>query len=664
MTINERIPQTESNPKIIAFLCNWCSYAGGDLAGTARIHHDITARVVRVMCSGRVEPSFVLKAFQEGAAGVIIAGCHIPADCHYTSGNFKALKRYETFLPLLEELGIEKERLRLEWISASEGEKYARVMNEFAQTIRSLGPLKLNRDGLKKTCQQKAAAQDECSLIKKAQEFIAADAASSQMVDLERRKTWNFPEQKMEPSIVHNPNKCVRCGSCVEACKLQGVEALSMDEEKGVVLDESKCVRCGQCIMNCPMGFPEKVVNNLKIWLNCGNCQYCRPIGAMIEQDDTDKVIKALQDPDKYVVVEMAPAVRATLGEEFGTPPGTVIIPKLYSALKNIGFDHIWDTNFTADLTIMEESNELIDRLLNKKILPQFTSCCPAWIKFCETYYPELIPHLSSAKSPQQMFGAVAKSYAAKKLGIDPEKMFVVSIMPCTAKKFECSRTELKDADHFWTEHGKKNADFPDVDVVLTTRECAKLLKNFKIDLMVLPDGHADSLLGGYTGAATIFGRTGGVMTAALRTACEVVTNKPLPDLELTVLGGYEGIKTATVPVGDIQLKVAVAFGLKNARIICEDIKNGGEFSKYHFIEIMTCPGGCVGGGGQIITTDVVKIKARTLGLNVEDQELTLRKSHENPEVKQIYTDFLEKPCSSLSHYLLHTHYQKRDIVK
>jgi len=642
-------------PKLVGFLCNWCSYAGSDLAGTSRIHHDISVRAIRVMCSGRVEPAFVIKAFAEGADGVIIAGCHIPADCHYTNGNFKALARYEAFLPLLDELGIERERLQLHWISASEGEKFARVMNEFSATIKNLGPLKLDKSKICKL--EDAALCGECAVIRKSQEFAACEAASSGMIDLEQRKTYDMPKRVMEPSIIFDPVKCVRCGSCVESCSLQEIGAITMDENDGVVIDDTKCVRCGQCVLSCPLSFPDKTISHVRDMLECGMCAYGRPVGAVTEKDDTALVADAIKNKEKYLVVQFAPSVRTTIGEEFGAEPGELMIKKLYTAFRQMGFDKVSDTNFTADLTIMEEGTEFLGRLQNGGVSPMFTSCCPAWVKFIETYYPVLTPNLSTAKSPQQMLGAAAKTALAKQLGIDPAKIFVVSVMPCTAKKYERARDEMSSASHYWAENGKDGGSYPDVDVVLTTRECIKLLKLYGIDLSALPGSEPDEFLSEYTGAGTIFGRTGGVMTAALRSAYELATGKELGDIDLVDLGTMEGIKTASVDVNGAAIKVAVTSGLQNARKICEDVLSGGEFSKYNFIEIMSCPGGCVGGGGQTITTNKQKVAERTLGLNSEDKNLSIRKSHENASVAKLYKDFYEKPCSELSHKLLHTHY-------
>jgi iron-only hydrogenase group A len=625
----------------------------------------------------------VLKAFQEGADGVIIAGCHIPADCHYTSGNFKALARYETFQPLLDELGIERERLQLHWISASEGEKFARVMNEFSETIRRLGPLDL--DKVRGRCPLKTGRMDaantdaanrepgirECPVIRKAQEFAACEAASSGMVDLAARRLWPAEERRMEPSIVYSAEKCIRCGSCVETCDLQGVKALHLDPHQGVVVDESLCVRCGQCTLSCPLAFPDKAVRQVTDLMDCRLCPFARPVGAVSEQDDVGKVLAALQDPRQYVVVEVAPSIRSTIGEAFGIEDGSVVTKKLYTALRQAGFDRVWDTNFSADLTIMEEGSELISRLQpllaagagSALPLPQFTSCCPAWVRFVEINYPSLIPHLSSAKSPQQMFGAVAKTYAAQQLGVDPANLFVVSLMPCTAKKYERSRLEMGDAAHFWAGQGQAGA-YPDVDAVLTTREISRLLKLLQIDLAAQPESGPDSLLGEYTGAATIFGRTGGVMTAALRTAYELVAGEEIPDLDLVAFGAYQGIKTAEVSVSGQPIKVAVAFGLQNARLICESILAGGEFAGYQFIEIMTCPGGCVGGGGQIISTNRKKTKTRAGGLDSDDKSQPLRKSHENAEIREIYERFLGEPGSSRAHHLLHTAYTGRSTAK
>jgi len=502
----------------------------------------------------------------------------------------------------------------------------------------------------------------ECQIIRLSQEFAAAEAESSGLVDLEERAKWNFDPRGSPPSIHHDPNSCVRCKACVDTCnEVQGVGALSFDEKEGVLFDETKCTRCGQCILSCPVGF-RKMPGVVAKLMGCEPCPFSRPLGAMREVDDTGKVWDALQDKDKYVVVQFAPAVRATLGEEFGMEPGTLVTGKLYAGLRRLGFNQVWDTNFSADLTIMEEGYELIHRLNNGGALPQFTSCSPGWIRYCETFYPDLIPNISSAKSPQQMLGAVAKTYAAEKLGVDPRKMFVVSIMPCTAKKIECAREEMDSAYHYWLEKEKieETDRFQDVDVVLTSREAVKLLKMGRIDLAAMPEEEHDPLLGQYTGAAQVFGRTGGVMEAALRTAYEVVAKKPLEKLEFESLGTMDGVKVATIPVGGIEVKVAVAHGLGNAKKVCESVREGGEFSKYHFIEFMACEGGCIGGGGQLIPTNTLVRKARTDGVNLDDQQQPLRKSHLNPEVEQLYKEFLHEPLGHLSHHLLHTGYVDR----
>jgi iron-only hydrogenase group A len=502
----------------------------------------------------------------------------------------------------------------------------------------------------------------QCLFVRQIQEFVATEAESRGLIDQEERAKWKFEPRTSSPSIYHDPNSCVRCKACVETCNTtQGVGALSFDEKEGVLFDESKCTRCGQCILSCPIGF-RKLPDFVGELMGCLSCPYSRPLGAMREIDDTRKVWDALNDENKYVVVQFAPAVRATLGEEFGMETGSLVTGKLYAALRRMGFKQVWDTNFSADLTIMEEGHELIERLNSGGTLPQFTSCSPGWIRFCEIFYPDLIPNLSTAKSPQQMLGAVAKTHAAEKLGIDPRRMFVVSIMPCTAKKSEAAREEMDSAFRYWLEKGKVKEDerFPDIDIVLTNREAAKLLKMGKIDLASMPEESPDPLLGQYTGAAPIFGRTGGVMEAALRTAYEVIAEEPLAALEFESLGTMEGIKVATIPVKGIEVKVAVAHGLANARKVCESIRQGGEFSKYHFIEIMSCEGGCIGGGGQLIPTNTFVRKARTKGVNTDDRTHKLRKSHLNPEVELLYKEFLEKPLGHLSHHLLHTKYVDR----
>jgi iron-only hydrogenase group A len=392
------------------------------------------------------------------------------------------------------------------------------------------------------------------------------------------------------------------------------------------------------------------------------------PVGAIIEHSNINDVWAAIEDPKKTVVVQTAPAIRAALGEVFGYEPGTLVTGKMVSALRRLGFDKVFDTNFTADLTIIEEGTELLTRLKKALVekkpvsLPMFTSCSPGWIKFAEYYYPEILPNLSTCKSPQQMFGAIAKTYLAEKLGKKPEDIFVVSVMPCTAKKFECSRPEMNDA-------GMER----DVDVVLTTRELGRMIQQAGIDFRSLPDEEMDHPLGLSTGAADIFANTGGVMEAALRTAYELVTGKSLPvnNLHVEPLAGLDGIKEASLTIygttsdwsflEGVTLKVAVAHGLGNARKLIEMIKNGT--AQYHFIEVMTCPGGCIGGGGQPrFTTNDIRLK-RIDAIYKEDEGKKLRKSHENPHIKVIYDEFLKEPLGEKSHHLLHTDYTPRERV-
>ena len=456
-----------------------------------------------------------------------------------------------------------------------------------------------------------------------------------------------LPLDTSTPGIVRDPNKCILCRRCVVACQeVQKVSTLGPRYRgfdtiigPGMVdmLNDAVCVQCGQCAAVCP-------------------------VGAISECDDTEKVWEVLEDPTKFVVVQTAPAIRAALGECFNMPPGTLVKGRMVTALRRLGFDQVFDTNFAADLTIIEEGHELLTRLKKKLVdndedtkLPMFTSCSPGWINYMEHFYPELRDNVSTCKSPQQMFGAVAKTYFADKIGKKKEDMVVVSIMPCTAKKFECSRDEMTDS-------GTR-----DVDYVLTTRELGKMVKQAGIDFANLPDGEMDAPLGISTGAADIFANTGGVMEAALRTAYEVVTGKNLPfdKLHVTPVQGLEGVKEAQLTIKGalpewkflegVTLKVAVAHGLGNANKVIESILKGEK--EYHFIEIMTCPGGCIGGGGQPrLTTDDVR-KARIQAIYKEDEGRQLRKSHENPAIKQLYDTFLGKPLGEKSHHLLHTKY-------
>ncbi|MBQ3470905.1 MAG: (2Fe-2S)-binding protein, partial [Clostridia bacterium] len=423
----------------------------------------------------------------------------------------------------------------------------------------------------------------------------------------------HFELDTSAPHMVRDNNKCILCRRCTAVCeKVQTVAVIGpnnrgFDTSIGCAFDmglgDTSCVNCGQCIAACPTG-------------------------ALYEKDFTDDVLAAINDPEMHVVVQTAPAVRAALGEEFGYPMGTDVEGKMAAALRRIGFDKVFDTNFSADLTIMEEANELVERVQTGGVLPMITSCSPGWVKYCEHYYPDQLAHLSSCKSPQQMFGAITKTYYAEKMGIDPKNIVCVSVMPCTAKKFEIGRDD-QDA-----------AGVPDVDISITTRELARLINKCGIDFTILPDEGFDDPLGESTGAGVIFGATGGVMEAALRTAVETLTGEELKNLDFKEVRGTEGIKEATYKVGDLDVKVAVASGLNNARVILDKIRAGE--ADYQFVEIMCCEGGCVNGGGQPqVHADVrnfVDVKAlRAKALYSNDAAKTLRKSHENPSIKKVY---------------------------
>lgn len=479
---------------------------------------------------------------------------------------------------------------------------------------------------------------------------------------------------------------CVRSGSCElqELCNEYGVDENNFEGEKQVfdidtsathmTRDNSKCILCRRCVAACAVnqgigviganerGFATMIGSPFDMDLadtacvSCGQCITACPTGALAEKDDTDKVLAAIADPNKTVVVQAAPAVRASLGEAFGMPVGTNVEGKMIAAMRRLGFDKVFDTNFSADLTIMEEAHEFLDRVQNGGTLPMITSCSPGWVRYCENYFPEFIPNLSTCKSPQQMFGAVVKTYYAEKLGKDPKDIVSVSVMPCTAKKYEVNRDD------------QAAAGVPDVNITITTRELARMIKKAGIMWDDLPEETADSPLGGYTGAGVIFGATGGVMEAALRTAAWKLTGEKADSpIDFKEVRGVEGIKEATYNVGGKEVKVAVASGLANAKKLLKSVKSGE--AKYDFIEIMACPGGCVNGGGQIIQpasvknfTDIREERAKVL-YNI-DSASKLRCSHENPDIQTLYKEYFGEPNSHKAHEVLHTSYKAKKLYK
>lgn len=474
---------------------------------------------------------------------------------------------------------------------------------------------------------------ENCELQKLCRDYGVED------VDAFEGENPQSPLDETTLHMVRDNNKCILCRRCVAACEDQfvgviGPNGRGFDTHIGCAFEKDlgdvACVSCGQCIVNCPTG-------------------------ALREKDQIDEVVAAIADPKKHVVVQTAPSVRAALGEEFGMPIGTNVEGKMVAALRRLGFDKVFDTDFGADMTIMEEAHEFIDRVQNGGVLPLITSCSPGWIKFCEFYYPELLPNLSSCKSPQQMQGALIKTWYAETHNIDPKDIVSVSVMPCTAKKFEISRDD------------ENAAGVPDVDVVLTVRELARMIKRANIDLTMLSDEKFDPTMDVSTGAAVIFGATGGVMEAALRTAADTLTGKSLDSIDYEEVRGTDGIKEAVYNVAGMDVKVAVASGLSNANEILKKVKNGE--ADYHFIEIMCCPGGCVNGGGMPIQPSSVRNfvdirKERAKVLYEEDKNLPLRKSHDNPVVKKCYAEYLGEPGSHKAHEILHTTYTPRPKMK
>jgi NADH-quinone oxidoreductase subunit G len=449
-----------------------------------------------------------------------------------------------------------------------------------------------------------------------------------------------IPIDDSNPAIILNPEKCIRCGRCVKVCQeMQNVWALEflgrgikgrIASAAGTPLGESPCIKCGQCAAHCP-------------------------VGAIYERDDTVKVWQALQNPELHTVVQIAPATRVALAEEFGLEPGTIATKKMYAALRRLGFNTVFDTNFSADLTIMEEGTELVHRLTKGGDIPLITSCCPAWVDYMEKYYTDMIPNFSTAKSPQQMMGAMIKAYWPGKAGVDPDKVCSISVMPCTAKKWEITRNDdMKSAGH-----GN------DVDIAITTRELARMIKQAGIKILELADEEADSPLGPYTGAGTIFGATGGVMEAAVRSAYFLVTKKELGDVNFTPARGLEGVKEAEVDLDGTKIKIAVAHQMGNIAAVLDKIraaKAAGQPSPWQFVEVMACRGGCVGGGGQPYgCVDEIRTK-RAAGLYKDDEQSQYRCSHQNPLITQVYKEFLGEPNGHKAHKLLHTSYQAREL--
>lgn len=544
------------------------------------------------------------------------AGIKIPTLCYHPDQNIKAVCRVCV-------VEIEGQRLLQPACSypVAEGMKVhtnSRAVRESRRTIVELMLASHPQDCLH------CARNLKCELQQLAQQLNISESPFPTLPREARRDTST-------PSIIRNPEKCLNCRRCIEACmNVQGIGILYtskrgkntiVDTTAGADLSQLSCVLCGQCLQACP-------------------------VGAITEVDDTEKVWAALSNPNKHVIVQTAPAIRVAIGEEFGLPMGSIVTGKLVGALRRLGFDKVFDTDFTADLTIIEEGNELLERLKHGGALPMITSCSPGWIKFAEHNFPELLPHLSTCKSPQQMFGALAKTYYADKTGIAAEDIVVVSIMPCTAKKYEAERPEMRSSGH------------QDVDIVLTTRELARMFKQVGIKWNDVKEDSYDAPLGISTGAGVIFGATGGVMEAALRTVYEVVTGKELDCVEFAEVRGMDGIKEAAVDLGSTTVRVGVAHGLKQARKLMEDIASGT--SPYQFIEIMCCPGGCIGGGGQPIPTTNEQRQLRIAATYQADSAMTVRKSHHNEAVSTLYEEYLKRPLGKKSHELLHTHYTKR----